>query len=100
MFNFWTVMYLLVVGLVMGYLARLVLPGRDPLTWWQTLLIGVIGSYVGGFGGYLLFGFDEGEGALQPGGLIGSFVGAIIVLAVWRWIQGRRSAGGTPSTSR
>ena len=89
MFNFWTVLYLLVVGTIMGYLARLLVPGPDPMTWWQTILLGVVGSFVGGFGGYLLFGFDEGEGALQPGGVIGSLIGTIVVLLIWRAVRRR-----------
>jgi uncharacterized membrane protein YeaQ/YmgE (transglycosylase-associated protein family) len=93
MFNFWTVMYLLFVGVFAGFLARLLVPGRDPLTWWQTILLGIVGSFVGGFGGYLLFGFDDGEGAIQPGGIIGSIIGAIIVLLIWRAVVRRRSPG-------
>jgi len=91
MFNFWTVMYLLFIGVIAGYLARLLVKGVDPLNWWQTVLVGVIGSFVGGFGAYLLFGFDENEGAIQPGGIIGSIVGAVIVLLIWRAIQNRSS---------
>ena len=94
MFNFWTVLYLLVVGTIMGYLARLLVPGPDPMTWWQTIILGVVGSFVGGFGGYLLFGFDEGEGAIQPGGVIGSLVGTIVVLLIWRFVR-RRTTGAT-----
>ncbi len=96
MFNFWTVVYLLFIGTISGFLARLLVPGDDPMPWWQTILIGVVGSFVGGFLGYLLFGFDEGEGAIQPGGIFGSIIGAVIVLLVWRAIQ-RRSSGPTPS---
>jgi uncharacterized membrane protein YeaQ/YmgE (transglycosylase-associated protein family) len=92
MFSFWTVLYLLVVGTIMGYLARLLTPGRDEMTWWQTVLLGVVGSFVGGFVGYLLFGFDEGEGAIQPGGIFGSLAGAIIALLVWRRWRGRQRA--------
>jgi uncharacterized membrane protein YeaQ/YmgE (transglycosylase-associated protein family) len=92
MFDFWTVLYLLVVGSVVGYLARLVLPGRDEMTWWQTVLLGVVGSFVGGLGGYVLFGFDEGEGAIQPGGIIGSLIGAVVALLLWRWWTGRKRA--------
>jgi uncharacterized membrane protein YeaQ/YmgE (transglycosylase-associated protein family) len=95
MFNFWTVLYLLIVGTVMGYLARLLVPGPDPMTWWQTILLGVVGSFVGGFLGYLLFGFDEGEGAVQPGGIIGSLVGTIVVLLLWRLVK-RRVPGSAP----
>jgi uncharacterized membrane protein YeaQ/YmgE (transglycosylase-associated protein family) len=93
MFNFWTVMYLLFVGIVAGFLARLIVPGRDPLNWWQTILLGIVGSFVGGFGGYLLFGFDDDEGAIQPGGIIGSIIGAIVVLLIWRAVMKRRAQG-------
>ena len=96
MFNFWTVLYLLVVGTIMGYLARLLVPGPDPMTWWQTIILGVVGSFVGGFGGYLLFGFDESEGAIQPGGVIGSLIGTIVVLLIWRVVRRRT----TDTTSR
>ena len=96
MFNFWTVLYLLVVGTIMGYLARLLVPGPDPMTWWQTIILGVVGSFVGGFGGYLLFGFDESEGAIQPGGVIGSLIGTIVVLLIWRVVRRRT----TDATSR
>jgi uncharacterized membrane protein YeaQ/YmgE (transglycosylase-associated protein family) len=91
MFNFWTVMYLLFVGVVAGYLARLLVKGHDPMTWWQTILLGIVGSVVGGFGGYLLFGWDDDEGFLQPSGLISSIIGAILALLVWRLIR-RQSA--------
>ena len=97
MFNFWTVMYLLFVGAIAGFIARLLVKGQDPMTWWQTVLVGIVGSFLGGFGGYVLFGFDEGEGALQPGGVIGSLVGAIIVVLIWRAIRSR--SGSAPSTS-
>ena len=92
MFNFWTFMYLLFVGIVAGFLARLFVPGEDNFTWWQTILIGVIGSFVGGFLGYVLFGFDDDEGAIQPGGIFGSIIGAVIVLLVWRAIRKRSGA--------
>jgi uncharacterized membrane protein YeaQ/YmgE (transglycosylase-associated protein family) len=89
MFNFWTVTYLIVVGLIAGYAARALLKGSDPMTWWQTLLIGVIGSFIGGFGAYLLFGWDDDEGFFQPSGLICSILGAILALLVWRAVRKR-----------
>ena len=91
MFNFWTVVYLLAVGLIAGYLARLLLKGSDPMTWWQTMLLGIIGSFIGGFGGYLLFGWDKDEGFFQPSGLICSVLGAILALVVWRALRTRAS---------
>lgn len=87
MFSFWTVMYLVVVGLIAGYAARLLLKGKDPMTWWQTMLLGIVGSFLGGFLAYVLFGWDEDEGFFQPGGLIFSILGAIVALLVWRVIQ-------------
>jgi uncharacterized membrane protein YeaQ/YmgE (transglycosylase-associated protein family) len=97
MFNFWTFLYLLFVGIVAGYLARLFVPGRDAITWWQTILVGVVGSFVGGLLGYVLFGFDKDEGALQPGGIFGSIIGAVIVLLVWRAVRRRAEGGRSPT---
>ncbi len=87
MLEFIVVMILL--GLVAGVIARLVLPGRDPIGFFGTIAVGVIGSFVGGFLGYVLFEKDIGEGALQPSGIVGSIVGAILVLALWRAANGR-----------
>ncbi len=83
--------YLLVVGLLAGFLARLLVPGKDPLSIGQTLLIGIIGSFVGGLLGYLIFNEDLDEGALQASGIFGSVVGAVIVLLVYRkFFAGKR----------
>jgi uncharacterized membrane protein YeaQ/YmgE (transglycosylase-associated protein family) len=90
MFDFWTVLYLLVVGVIAGYLARLLVRGTGHLGFGATLLAGVVGSFVGGLLGYVLFGFDEDEGWVQPGGIVGSIIGAVIVLFAWRaWSQRR-----------
>ena len=94
MFNFWTVVYLLFIGIVAGYLARLLVKGSDPMTWWQTMLLGIVGSFIAGFGGYLLFGWDEDQGFFQPSGLILSILGAIVALLIWRAID-KRSAHTT-----
>jgi uncharacterized membrane protein YeaQ/YmgE (transglycosylase-associated protein family) len=50
-----------------------------------TIVLGIIGSFLGGFLGYVLFNKDLGEGALQPSGIIG----AIIVLLMWRFVAAR-----------
>ena len=91
MFNFWTVMYLLFVGIVAGFVARLLVPGRDAIGFWLTMLIGIVGSFAGGFLAWALFGWDKDEGALQPGGVIFSIIGAVIVLLIWRAIDKRRT---------
>ena len=91
MLNFWTVMYLLFVGIVAGFVARLLVPGRDAIGFWLTMLIGIVGSFAGGFLAWALFGWDKDEGALQPGGVIFSIIGAVIVLLIWRAIDKRRT---------
>jgi uncharacterized membrane protein YeaQ/YmgE (transglycosylase-associated protein family) len=87
---FGLIITLLVVGLIAGALARLLVPGRDRIGIGGTILIGVIGSFVGGFIGYALFHHDAKEGALQPSGIIGSVVGAVIVLLVYRRFSGNK----------
>ena len=82
-------LFLLIIGLVAGYLARLLVPGRDPMSAAQTIVLGIVGSFVGGFIGYVLFHKDGEDGAFQASGLIGSVVGAVIALLVWRAIHAR-----------
>jgi uncharacterized membrane protein YeaQ/YmgE (transglycosylase-associated protein family) len=86
-------LYLLVIGIVAGFVARLLVPGRDPLGFWATVLLGVVGSFIGGFLGYLLFGEDFDDGALQASGIIGSIVGAVIALLIYRAMSGSRRRG-------
>jgi uncharacterized membrane protein YeaQ/YmgE (transglycosylase-associated protein family) len=84
------IIYLLIIGVIAGYLARLLVPGPDPLGFFGTVLLGIVGSFIGGFIGWAIFGKDLDEGALQPSGIIGSIVGAIIALLVYRWVTSRR----------
>lgn len=78
--------YLFLIGIVAGYLARLIVPGRDPMGFWSTVLLGIIGSFIGGFLGYLI-GHESGEGALQASGIIGSLIGAVIALLIYRQVR-------------
>ncbi len=59
---------LIIVGLIAGALARLLVPGRQNMSIPMTIAIGMVGSFVGGFLGYLIFGKDSAEGFLQPSG--------------------------------
>ncbi len=88
-----TVIGLLVIGLVAGYIARAVVPGRQSMSVLQTLLLGVVGSFVGGFLGRLLFG--SGDSLIQPSSWIGSVIGSVIVLVIYVKVK-----GGTRTTSR
>lgn len=74
---------LLIIGLIAGAVARLVVPGKQNLSILATIGIGVVGSFVGGFLGYLLFRSDRADGFFQPSGIIGSIIGAIVVLLLW-----------------
>jgi uncharacterized membrane protein YeaQ/YmgE (transglycosylase-associated protein family) len=84
------ILWLLIIGLVAGALARLLVPGRDPMGILATIALGVVGSLVGGFLANLLF--NKGH-RFQLGfsGLLGSVIGAIIVLLVWRAVASRRT---------
>lgn len=76
----------LILGLVAGAIARLLVPGRDPMGWVGTLLLGLVGSFVGGALADLIFD-DEAIG------LVGSVIGAVIVLLVYNaLIRNRRMA--------
>lgn len=83
---------LAIVGLIAGALARLFVPGKDAMGIKATMVIGVVGSFVGGFLGYVLFGHDSGDGFFQPSGLFGSVVGAVVVLLAYRKWGGNRLA--------
>ncbi|MEO6700110.1 MAG: GlsB/YeaQ/YmgE family stress response membrane protein [Jatrophihabitantaceae bacterium] len=82
---------LIIVGLIAGAVARLLVPGKQDLSIPATILLGIVGSFVGGFIGYLLFHKDGQDGFFQPSGLLGSIVGAVIALLIWQRV-GRRSA--------
>lgn len=80
---------LIVVGLIAGAVARLLIPGKQNISIPMTILVGIIGSFVGGFLGFLLFQREVQDGLLQPAGIIGSIIGAVIVLLVWTRASGK-----------
>jgi uncharacterized membrane protein YeaQ/YmgE (transglycosylase-associated protein family) len=82
---------IIVIGLIAGALARLIVPGRQNISILMTIVLGIIGSFVGGFLGYLIFHKDAQNGFLQPSGIIGSVIGAIIVLLVYSRVGNRSS---------
>jgi uncharacterized membrane protein YeaQ/YmgE (transglycosylase-associated protein family) len=87
------IIIMIVIGIVAGYLARLLVPGRDSLSFVQTVVLGVVGSFIGGFLGYVLFDKDIGEGALQPSGVVGSVIGAVVALLIYNMATNRRGVG-------
>jgi uncharacterized membrane protein YeaQ/YmgE (transglycosylase-associated protein family) len=82
---------LILVGLIAGALARLLVPGKQNLSIPMTIVLGIVGSFVGGFLGYLLFHKDSQNGFFQPSGIIGSVIGSVIVLLVWMRVGERSS---------
>ena len=89
-------LYLLVIGLVAGFLARALVPGPDPMSLEATIALGIVGSFIGGLLGWVLFGKDLNEGALQASGVIGSVVGAVLALLVYRVVVRRSGRSGAP----
>ena len=79
------ILAIILIGLAAGWIAHL-LVGRGPANWGQLFLVGIAGSFVGGLLGSLIF--DDGL-ALRPSGLIGSAIGATIVLLLVRVIAER-----------
>jgi len=83
------IVWLLIIGLIAGALARLLVPGRDQMGIVGTIVLGVVGSLVGGFLGNLLFKHSGNRFDLSFAGLLGSIIGAIIVLLIWRAVSSR-----------
>jgi uncharacterized membrane protein YeaQ/YmgE (transglycosylase-associated protein family) len=86
---------LLVLGLIAGALARLFVPGRDPMGIPATIALGILGSFVGGFLADVLFRSDAEDRGLHPAGIIGSIIGAVLLLLLYRWVQRRRGVRTT-----
>ena len=82
----------LVIGLIVGAIAKLLVPGRDPGGWIVTILIGIAGAFVGTWLGRTLGMYRNGESA----GWIASIVGAVILLLLYRAIVGRRRSSVVP----
>lgn len=93
----WFIITLIIIGAIAGFIARALVPGKDPMGIGATILLGIVGSFIGGFLGWALFGKDMNEGALQPSGIIGSIIGAIIALLIYRAAT-RRGVGGRTRT--
>lgn len=75
-----------VFGLIVGVIAKLLMPGRDPGGFVVTILIGIVGSFIGGGISWLLFGAND---PYNPSGWIMSIIGALVLLYVYRLVKGR-----------
>jgi uncharacterized membrane protein YeaQ/YmgE (transglycosylase-associated protein family) len=87
------ILWMLIIGLIAGALAKLIMPGKDPGGIIITMLIGVAGSFIAGFLGRALGWYDPNESA----GFIASVLGAILLLGIYRLVVGRRHGHGVQS---
>jgi uncharacterized membrane protein YeaQ/YmgE (transglycosylase-associated protein family) len=82
-----TILGWIVFGLIVGFIARALVPGRDDIGILRTVVLGVIGSVIGGLIGAL---FTGGFRGFHPAGWIGSIIVAIIVLVIYNKATGRK----------
>ncbi|MEO7166812.1 MAG: GlsB/YeaQ/YmgE family stress response membrane protein [Spartobacteria bacterium] len=80
-----SIIWTLIIGLIVGVIAKLLMPGKDPGGFIITILLGIAGAFLAGFLGRAMHWYAEGE----PAGFIASVVGAIILLILYRLIRGR-----------
>jgi uncharacterized membrane protein YeaQ/YmgE (transglycosylase-associated protein family) len=80
------IIWVMLIGLIVGALAKLIMPGRDPGGVFLTMLLGIAGSLLGGILGRLLGLYGPGQGA----GFIVSTLGAILILALYRYFTKQR----------
>ena len=85
----WSIITWAVFGLVIGAIARLLYPGRQPMGLLMTMVLGIVGSLVGGLISWL-FGFDPEDGPFRGAGWIMSIVGALIVVWIGLYASSRR----------
>ncbi len=85
-----TIIGLIIIGFVAGLIARALVPGKQSMTIMQTTILGIVGSFIGGFLGRLLF--HHGSGFVQTSSWIGSIIGAVIALLIYMQIEQRRES--------
>jgi uncharacterized membrane protein YeaQ/YmgE (transglycosylase-associated protein family) len=88
----------IIIGIIAGYLGRLLLPGRDPMGFVQTVVFGIVGALIGWAVFTYLLGIGD-EDKFDLGGIIGAIIGTMLLLLVWRAFTGR-SGGRRPAGSR
>jgi len=87
------ILWMIILGAIVGAIAKLIMPGKDPGGIIVTIILGILGSIVGGFLIGLVVDRDPGAGPFEPAGLIGSILGALLLLWIYRMVVSRR---GTP----
>ncbi len=80
------ILWSIIVGFVVGLLARAIVPGADRMGWIATTVLGILGSVVGGLLGRLISKPPEGS-KFHPAGFFLSLIGAIVLLVIWRFVR-------------
>jgi uncharacterized membrane protein YeaQ/YmgE (transglycosylase-associated protein family) len=78
------IIVLIIIGLIAGLIARLLVPGKDPIGILGTIILGVVGSFIGGFVENLIQYHSVSVNSFHATGIIGSIIGAIILLLILR----------------
>lgn len=79
------ILWMLIIGLVVGALAKLIMPGKDPGGVIVTMLLGIAGSFVAGWIGHAVGWYKTGS---EGPGIIASVIGAVLILAAYRLVVG------------
>ena len=82
----------LIIGLIAGGLARLLIPGKQPMGVLMTMILGLVGSLVGGLISTVIFGYSAADPGFHAGGLFMSIIGAVVVLGLYVAYAHRRVA--------
>ena len=85
--GFWDIVVYAIAGLIIGGLARLILPGKQSMSWWLTMLIGIVSAIVGGIVWNAVFSGNEGVA------WIGSLIVAIVIIVLYERMAAKRGSG-------
>lgn len=84
-----SILWMIIIGFVIGLVARALMPGRDPAGFIMTVILGIVGSVIAGYLGSAMGIYAQGE----PAGFLASVVGAMLVLFIYRaTVRGRSSS--------
>lgn len=83
-------LWMFLVGLIVGIVAKFLMPGKDPGGFIVTAILGIAGMFLGGWLSDVVFDSTSSTGQVEPAGFVGGVIGAIILLAIYRVIKRKR----------
>ena len=84
-----SIIWAIVIGLLVGIVAKFLMPGKDPGGFIITAILGIAGMFLGGWLSSVIFGTAAPGGQIQPAGFIGGVIGSLILLAIYRLVKRR-----------